>query len=140
MEHPESIANCVMRYQNPANFDKEKEREYLKEKTITQLRKLLPKNNEVNKSMKNPIINELIALNINALNKENAKLCKTAYKRETDKKYDDVYPSLKGGKSRRKKKSAKKGSQSRKKKHTKKHRKNSRRKTKSMKRVKKLKK
>ena len=65
--------------------------------------------------------------------------CKNAYKRLTGKRYEEVFPQN-GGKSRRKKKSAKKGSQSRKKKHTKKHRKNSRRKTKSMKRVKKLKK
>ena len=90
--------------------------------------------------MRDPIIQELIELNINAFNKENVRFCKTAYKKVTGIRYDEVKGAQNGGKSRRKKKSAKKGSQSRKKKHTKKHRKNSRRKTKSMKRVKKLKK
>ena len=53
---------------------------------------------------------------------------------------EEKCPSQKGGKSRRKKKSAKRETKSRKKKHTKKHRKNSRKKSKSMRRVKKLKK
>ena len=122
MEDPESIAICIQKNM----FD------------IDDNLLVINKKNETNQRDEDNAGGRLTKQNTN-LKKENT-TCKVRYNKISGSKYDDDYPSLKGGKSRRKKKSAKKGSQSIKKKHTKKHRKNSRRKTKSMKRVKKLKK
>ena len=119
MTDPESIAKCIQKLVN----DIEENSQLIKKNKVEQI------NDGGSLTKRNVKLTQEIGL------------CKTAYKRVTRKRYDEEeFPPQKGGKSRRKKKSAKKGSKSRKKKHTKKHRKNSRRKTKSMKRVKKLKK